>query len=144
MRFSLHIGWNRAKPNNCKTIGATSIICAPSIRRPPDSPTVSWSEKKNAVLRVVGPVWPRVIFEGVYFSAANCANGAPVKTAEINDQIRRHAAHLFVKFLRPVNLRADVASVFIRNCFQPGDQFVAHLFVILRARSYLPARVQRR
>jgi len=58
--------------------------------------TVSWPEKKDAVLRVVGSVRPSIVFEGVYFSIAHSANGAPEKSAKINDQIRRHTAHLFI------------------------------------------------
>ena len=47
--------------------------------------TVSWPEKEDAVFSMIGPVWSRVIFESVYFLAANHANGAPVQTAKINE-----------------------------------------------------------
>ena len=47
--------------------------------------TVSWAEKENTVFSMIGPVWSRVIFESVYFLAANHANGTPVQIAKIND-----------------------------------------------------------
>src|SRR5262249_28603615 len=81
---------------------------------------------------MVGSVWPRIIFESMYFSSANRANGAPEKSAEINDQIRRHAAHLSIQFFRPENLRADFVSVFIWNCFQSSAQLITHVLIIHR------------
>ena len=120
-----------ASPKISKTVGATSVILrALDSTRTASAP--GRSPQDHAVLRVVRPVRAGVIFERVQFSAADRADGPPVEIAEIDDQIRGHATHFFVEFLGPVNLRADVTPVFIRDRFQPCDKLVAHLLVILR------------
>src|SRR5437879_13879699 len=84
---------------------------------------------------MVGSVRSGVVFEGVYLSVADAANGAPEKGAEINNQIRGHAVHLFVQFLGSENLRFNFISVFISNRLESITPLITRLVVILLCNS---------
>ena len=92
-------------------------------------------EDINSHLCVVTIVGPGIVFIGIDAIVPDASHRTPIEITEIDDEIWWNVATLSIDVFGFENLRVDVISVFVYDCFELCLQFITDIFIVFLANS---------